>query len=70
MGLIPTMFRASSSELTPVVPPVGVYREHIAAHPVSLVLREKGWSMSGVSDMEAGAGRGDGQLSTGRKLPG
>jgi hypothetical protein len=46
---LPNMFRASSTDLVPVTPPVAVYREHVATVPTTLVLKEKAWSMSGVS---------------------
>jgi hypothetical protein len=57
MGFM-TMFHASGSrELRPVNPPVAVYDEFVAQVPTTLCLKEKAWSMSGVSGWE-GRGRG------------
>jgi len=48
---LPTMLHAknTSSDLVPVTPPVAVYAEHVAPAVTTLVLKEKAWSMSGVS---------------------
>jgi hypothetical protein len=46
------MFRANNSvgdSFGPVNPPVAVYIEHIAKVPTTLVMKEKAWSLSGVS---------------------
>lgn len=45
-----TMFHASGSkELTPVVPHVFVYEEYVRQVPTTLCIKEKAWSLSGVS---------------------
>lgn len=56
MGFM-TMFHASgSNELRPVAPPVAVYDEFVAQVPTTLCLKEKAWSMSGVSCSRGGWG--------------
>lgn len=48
MGLT-DMFHTSSNTLAPVNPPVAVYPHMVRNVPVTLTLREKAWSLSGVS---------------------
>lgn len=50
------MFHASGSkELHPVVPHVFVYQEYVRNVPTTLCIKEKAWSLSGVSLSAEGA---------------